>query len=255
MTRPAEVTEVHTRIMRVTLEEDQAREYWKHAEPDCAGAERADEAFNQFWFGPRSMPRVKALLSNFDLRFGCYPHAMEALRVWSPPRTTRLLICHWHLQLADPLYRRFTGEFCVQRREDGRPLTRDVVMRWMGEQDAEDRWSAASRAQFASKLMSSAMSAGLVKGNRDPRPLVLPVVPPGAVGYLLHLLRGVDFTGSLNDNVYLRSVGLDPVGLAIAVRSVPGISVQAASDLVDIHFAHASLLDWVRETQAEELVA
>ena len=103
--------------------------------------------------------------------------------------------------------------------------------------------------------MSAAMSAGLVKGNRDPRPLILPPTPASAVGYLLHLLRGVEFTGSLNDNVYLRSVGLDPVGLAAAVRSVPGISVHATSDLVDIHFAHASLLDWVSETQAEDLVA
>lgn len=255
MTRPAEVTEVHTRIMRVTLEEDQAREYWKHAGSVAAGPERADEAFNRYWFGPRSMPRVKALLTNFDLRFGRYPNAMDALRVWSPPRATRLLICHWHLQLADPLYRRFTGEFCVRRREDGRPLTRDVVMRWVGQQDDEKRWSPASRAQFASKLMSAAMSAGLIKGNRDPRPLVLPAVPPSAVGYVLHLLRGVQFAGNLNDNVYLRSVGLDPVGLAAAMRSVPGISVQATSNLVDVHFAHGSLLDWVRETQAENLVA
>ena len=29
---------------------------------------------------------------------------------------TRQVICHWHAQLSDPIYRRFTGEFLIERR-------------------------------------------------------------------------------------------------------------------------------------------
>lgn len=255
MMRPAEATKLHSRILRVTLEEEQAREYWRRTGDAVDPSARAEAAFNEYWFGPRSMPRVKALLGNFDLRFGTYPHAIEALRVCSPPRATRLLVCHWHLQLADPLYRRFTGEYCVARRDAGRDLTRDIVLRWVCEQDVDERWNATSRAQFASKLLSAAYSAGMVQSNRDPRPVVAPGVPSAALGYLLHLLREIEFAGQINDNPYLASVGLSPSALAAAIRSVPGISIRASSNLVEMQFDHGNLLDWIRDTQREDLLA
>ncbi len=250
MTRPAEVKEFHTRILRVTLEVDNAREYWSRPEARIDSPDRAEAAFHGYWFGSRSMPRIRDLLANFDLRFAAFPSGLAALSVWGDlAHDARVPICHWHLQLADPLYRAFAGELCVDRRESGRPLTRDVVLRWVTALDAEDRWSPASRVQFASKLLSSAHAAGLVSTRRDPRPVVVPRVPDAALGYMLHLLRDIDFRGSLHDNPYFASLGIDVTVLDERLRSIPGIAIRRAADVVDFKFDHATPRDWVTRTQ------
>ena len=121
---------------------------------------------------------------------------------------TRRLICHWHVQLADPLYRAFTGRFLPERHERSKPdVTRDLAVAWVGEQ-VERRWTMSTRIQFGSKLLSSAFAAGLVASNRDPRALQYPRVADEALTYLMYLLREVDFAGTLLDNPYTASVGL-----------------------------------------------
>jgi hypothetical protein len=250
--RPEEATELHSRLLRVTLEEDNAREYWRRPEAQQPTAERIEAAFHGYWFGARSIDRIRDLLNNFDARFAAYPHALAALSAWSDiDRPTRVLVCHWHVQLSDPLYRAFTGELCPSKREGGHTLSRDSVLRWVRSQDPQDRWGAATHAQFASKLLSCAHAAGLVTRIKDPRPLAVPRVTSAALGYLLYMLRGVAFAGSLHDNPYLRSVGIVGGLLDERVRTLPGISMRRAADLVDFSFDHASALAWVRATQTD----
>ena len=256
-TPPSEVRALHTRILKVTLEADNAQEYWRRPPAQRRGAgprppsdPRVEQAFNDYWFGARSMARIRDLLTNFDARFGAYPGALDALAAWpSMDRETRVVICHWHVQLSDPLYRAFTGDYCPPQREGGRALTRDAVLRWVIGQDKEQRWSATTHAQFASKLLSCAKGAGLVGRNQDPRPLTLPRVTTAALGYLLYLLRSVEFTGSLHDNPYLRSVGLVGGSVEDRVRAVPGVSMRRIADLVEFSFEHDTPLAWVRRHQ------
>lgn len=246
-----EVTASHSRILRVTLEAENAREYWRRPEAHPQhGDARIEAAFTEYWFGARSMARIRSLLANFDARFGAFPFALEALGAWSTiDKPTRSVICHWHVQLADPLYRAFTGEHCPSQREAGRDLTRDSVLRWVRGRDTEQRWSTTTQVQFASKLLSCAKGAGLVDRSQDPRRLILPRVPSAAIGYLLHVLREVQFAGSLHDNPYLRSVGLVGGSFEDRLRAVPGVSMRRVADLVEIRFEHDSALQWVRATQ------
>lgn len=240
--RPAEVTKPHTRILKCALEVDDSRAYWNHS--DGTARATAKRAFDDYWFGARSFARVEVLLSNFRLRFDAYSPALSVLHRWtvmSPD--TRRLICHWHLQLADPIYRELTGDFFPARRDDGRAdVTRDLIIRWIGEHSTD--WTMATRIQFASKLLSSAYAAGLVTSRRDPRPLAFPRVPDDALEYLLHLLRGVSFEGRLTDNPYLRSVGLDPRLLADRLRGIDSVQLRRAGDLDDFTWAHPGLASW-----------
>jgi hypothetical protein len=249
---PSEAGQPHSRILRVTLEADNAREYWRRPQAHALTPDRVHAAFTEYWFGARSMDRIRDLLNNFDERYAAYPAALEALAAWPDlDRETRVVICHWHVQLADPLYRMFTGEFCPLEREGGRALTRDAVLRWVRGQDPSGRWSAATHAQFASKLLSCAHAAGLVTRTLDPRPLSTPRVTSAALGYLLYILRGIEFAGSLHDNPYLRSVGVVGSILDDRVRTLPGVSMRRIADLVDLSFEHDSPLAWVRATQTE----
>lgn len=240
--RPHEVTEVHTRLLKCALEVEDARAYWTHA----AGSPRAAApAFDEYWFGARSLPRIEVLLANMRARFDAFPAALDALHRWPHMAPdTRTAICHWHLQLADPLYRLFTGTYLPHRRAGARAeVTRDLVVAWVAQQ-GEGRWTMSTRIQFASKLLSAAYAAGLVATNRDPRPLALPRVPDDALEYLLYLLREITFEGSLLDNPYTGSVGLDGTFLEDRLRGLPGLAFKRQGDLIEFGWRYPSLAAW-----------
>ena len=251
MTQPAEVTSIHTRLLKCALEVEDSRAYWSHR--DGSDRPAADVAFSEYWFGARSMSRVEVLLTNFRARFDAYPQALRVLHAWrhmSPP--TRSAVCHWHLQLADPLYRAFSGEFLVKRRDGPRPeVTRDLVTEWVADQ-GPGRWTMATKIQFASKLLSSAYAAELVRSKRDPRPLGVPQVPDEALEYLLHLLREVTFEGSLMDNPYLASVGLDGSVLTDRLATLPSLRFGSQAGVVHFGWRYDSLEAWAQATVAQE---
>jgi hypothetical protein len=95
---PAEATAVQTRLLKCALEVEDARAYWGNAGPVTA-----QRAFEEYWFGARSLSRIAVLLSNMRARFDAFPAALSVLQGWpSMSPDTRRLVCHWHLQLADP---------------------------------------------------------------------------------------------------------------------------------------------------------
>ena len=253
-TRPAEVTEAHSRLLKCALEVEDCRAYWKHvdlAEGIDSKSPRAQRAFEEYWFGARSLERIKVLIINFRLRFDAYPAALAVLGRWSDmDPVTRRTICHWHLQLADPLYRQFTGDYLVQRRESARSeVTRDLVAGWV-KQHAPERWRTNTRIHFASKLLSAAYSAGLVSSNRDPRPLCFPHVADAALTYLLYLLRGVEFRGTLTQNPYLASVGLQGTLLEERLRTLDTLGFRRQGDLTDFTWRHPDIGSWARQSVA-----
>lgn len=240
---PKEVQQLHTRLLKCALEVDDARDYWRHCDGTFHATAR--RAFEEYWFGARSLDRIEVLLQNLRARFDAFPPALRVLHAWpqmSPD--TRRLICHWHLQLSDPLYRAFTADFLVERRATYRSeLDRERVVRWVSDQ-GPGRWTMSTRLQFASKLMSAAFAAGLLGSSRDPRPLTLPRVTDEALEYFLYLLREVSFEGTLLDNPYFRSVGLESAYLEERLRLLPGLRYQRQGDLVDFAWRDPHLLAW-----------
>ena len=255
-TRPGEVVDIHTRLLRCTLEAEHARAYWQ-LQPSSGNAEQVSkDAFEQSVFGSRSLARVKLLLANFRLRFDTFPDALQVLRGWQQMEpSTRALVCHWHVQLTDPLYRAFTGKFLVERHEAARPeVSRDMVTRWVGDQ-GRGHWTMATRAQFASQLLATAKAAGLVLNVKDPRRLAFPRVADDALTYLLYLLRGVDFAGSLVENPYLSSVGLDRRGAEDRLRSLSALQFRRQGELLDFGWVHRTIGAWACSTVAPAFVA
>ncbi len=241
-----EATEVHTRLLRTHLALEESRAFWAHTD----GPVEATVVFEQAWFGAKSLHRVKVLLADLRARYLRYPAALRVLHGWrGMGPDTRRLLCHWHLQLADPLYRRFSGRFLVALRDEGDVLHRRQVVDWLAAHWS--RWGLATRTQFASKLLSAAHAAGLLRSRRDPRSLALPPVPDEALGYLMQLLRGLDFAGSLTANPYLASVGLEGAALASRLRALPGLAFRQQGGLVDIDWGDADLEAWAQRRREE----
>jgi len=244
---PREVTAVHIRLLKCMLEPEHSRAYWAHADGSAPVA--VQRAFAEYWFGSRSLPRVALILANLRVRFDAFPAALGVLHHWADmPPDTRRLICHWHVQLADPLYRAFSGVYLPSRREGHRAeVTLPLVVTWVRE-CGPPQWQMATRIKFASNLLSTARAAGIVTGNRDPRPVVSPRVDDDALEYLLYLLRGVRFAGTLLENPYLRSVGLGGASLEDRARRLPALCVRRQGDLVDVEWRCRDLQHWAEST-------
>jgi hypothetical protein len=248
--RPAESTEVHTRILRVTLAEPECRAYWQHVDFSVPVDERAPLAFEQRWFGARTMARARTLIATLSQRFDATPEALAALRSWrSIPRDARVLVCHWHLQFSDPVYRAFTGTYLAQRRADGRPtVDRDQVERWVHATWGE-RWAVATRLKFAGNLLTAAGEADLVVGRTNPRTIVTPRVSDDALAYLLHLLREVRVEGTFLDNPYLASVGLNAAVLPARLASLRGVHFRQLGDVIDVEWGAPNLRAWAERVE------
>lgn len=241
---PSETPETHTRLLKCTLAIDESRAYWAKVDP-ANKRTRAIDAFEGYWFGGKTMAWVEVLLINMRARFDAFPAALEVLHRWpNMPPETRSAICHWHLQLTDPMYRAFSGEYLVERRDALRPeVRRDAIIQWVSDQ-GPGRWTMATKKQLASKLLSCALSAGLVSGRRDPRHLLYPRVSDDSLEYILHLLRGVRFEGTLLDNPYLRSVGMQGAFLEDRLRALPSLQYRRVGDVVEFGFRYRDLTAW-----------
>lgn len=244
----AEVTELHTRLLRLGLAAEESRAYWREADPQQPQAERVERAFSERWFGSRSMTRVRYLVQNLDFRFLGWPQALEALKLWGPEDpATRALICHWHVQWSDPLYREFTGAWLPMRRAHPEP-TADVdgIVRWLSAK-FDGRWAPATTRRMATGLLSAATEAGLCAPGAGPRAVLRPAVPDEALAYLLHLLRRASFQGTLLENPYLLSVGLDAAALEARLsRGLPGLAYRRRGDVREFDWGAEDLPGWVK---------
>lgn len=246
-----EATEVHSRLLRCSLCVDESRAYWANVDPERP-RESALGAFEQSWFGTKSESWTTELLSNMRVRFDAFPEALRVLAAWRSMRfETRRLICHLHVQLTDPLYRSFTGSFLPERRESIRSsVHRQAVIDWVAAHGSE-RWALKTQIQFATRLLSCSLAAGLLGGNRDPREAIRPRVPDELLSYLLYLLRSTSFEGSLIANSYLSSLGI--VGGIVDDRfhALSSIDFRRVGSTFEIGWRYPDLATWARAELGE----
>ncbi|MBA3538434.1 MAG: DUF1819 domain-containing protein [Deltaproteobacteria bacterium] len=179
------------------------------------------------------------------VRFDAFPAALRVLTTWrTMPPETRRLICHFHVQLTDPLYRAFTGEFLPSRREALRPeVHRQTVIAWTAEH-GPSRWALKTQLHFATRLLSCAGAAGLLRGTRDPREVVAPRVPDAALAYILYALRALRFDGSFVKNPYLASLGLIGGHLADRLRALDSVEFRQVGDVHELDWHYPDLETW-----------
>lgn len=232
-------------MLKLALAARESSAYWAHVDPSIAHKQRVARAFEERWFGAKSEARVRDLLSNFAVRYDAFPSALSVLRRWtSMPAATRLFVSHWHLQLADPVYRAFSGQWLFERRIMGAaPFDRAVVARWLRAEHSA-RWAESTCVQIASKLIGAASEARLCTPRKDPRKPLVQSIPDDALAYLLYLLREISFDGTLTNNPYLRSVGIPDNALADRLRAHPDVSLTQISDVFEFEWAYPSLERW-----------
>lgn len=241
-----EVTETHTRILRLALGVEESRAYWSHVDPRVPLAERAAIAETQGWFPGKSRARVRYLVAACAERYDAFPDGLEALRRWRTiDEASTRVAAHVHLMLSDPLYRAFAAELVVMHRTRRAGLPRDVATRWV-EEHAPGRWAGVTARQAAQKLLAAAHEAGLL-GAKEPRETLPMAVPDLAVTYVLQLLRGIRFVGEPLDNPYLRSLGLTPETLSARLSILGPLGVRLRSD-GELTFADPDVVAWSRHT-------
>ena len=172
---------------------------------------QAEAAFEAGWFGHRSLTRMRELLTNLRARYEAFPGGTAGAAPLAGhgrrhPEADLPLASAAQRPALPPVQRGLPARSPASGAAHASASSRWCT--WLGDAGG-GRWSGSTRLQLASKLLSTAHSAGLIQGKRDPRPIVFPLVPDDALTYLLHLLREVDFEGTVLENPYLRSVGLE----------------------------------------------
>lgn len=241
----SEAVHYHNRIQKLALGIEESRAYWRHMLPGEAPAPQSERAFEERWFGAKTLARIRVLMADLRARYAAFPMALEVLKGWPEMEPeTRRLVCHWHLQLADPLYRRFSGDWLVDRRLlAGGTIGFQPVLRWVLDTNPKD-WSPATCRQVAGKLLSAASEAGLVTPPPDPRRIPVPRISEKALGYILHLLRELRFDGTLFENPYLGSVGASGVLLEQRLSAGSWGRVHRMGGLTQIEWKYPSLRAW-----------
>ena len=92
------------------------------------------------------------------------------------------------------------------------------------------------------------MSTLTLSDYRNPRSLLLPKVTDFALGYLLHVLRGTRFEGTITENPYLASVGLTEGFLDQRLRALPGITFLRMARLTELEWERSNLTAWAEAT-------
>ena len=254
----AEIEPFHSRLLRVSLALEESRAYWEQREEslrtaklpmaNSAKAKLAEQAFESRWFGNKSLERVRRLLADFSYRYDSYPATLSVLTRWQPSDPiTRQNICHWHLQLADPMYRDFSGHFLEQRRLDSAANTtsidRDIVARWVS-QNLPTEWATTTVLRMATALITCATAAGLCEHSSGARVLTYPKVTDAALAYWLYFLKDLRFTGTLLANPYFSSVGLSEGFLEPRLRQLSGLTFSRMGDLHEFNWQYANLERW-----------
>ncbi|MEL6352963.1 MAG: BrxA family protein [Cyanobacteria bacterium J06627_28] len=249
-----EVDKFHTRLLRVSLALEESREYWEQMTLTTPKEGRAKLAFENRWFGSKSMARVQRLLAEFGHRYDAYPEAIAALIHWQPnDLTTRQNICHWHLQLSDPMYRAFSSTFLEERRsQKAAKIDRDIVARWVT-QNITAEWASATVLRMATALITCATAAGLCERAGSYRTLTYPKVTDAALTYWVYFLRGLQYQGTLLKNSYFMSVGLSDRFLEQRLRQLDALTFSRMGDLHEFDWRYADLQSWAASLPTSEL--
>ncbi len=248
-----EEAKIHTRMLRIGLAVEDSRAYWQRAGTLDDENDRIHTAFEERWFGSRTMARVRYLVNNFKYRFDAFPDSLPVLHRWNPSDIAdRTVICHWHVQLTDPLYREFTSTLFNLRWHRPEPtIDRSSALRWV-EEKTDGRWSSSTSQRMATGLLACAADANLCEETKRVRTLSYPRVSDLALSYLLYLLKDVEYEGSLKSNPYALSVGLDGELWEQRVRNLPSVHYRRMADVHDLEWKFESLSHWGKETFSDD---
>lgn len=201
----------HTGLLRMGLEVKASELFWSRATDEESPRSRRERARAENWFPDLSEARLRYMLSELERRFP--PNARHALKVWGPGRQAAL-VCHWHLQWSDPLYRDFTSNYLVTAwampRSD---VGSSDVEAWLFARGTHLDWSASTRRRLASGLLGAATEAGFLSGSGRRRELRTVSVERTSLAYLRAFLAEQD-DAHAGEEIYLSGT----VGSSAEVR-------------------------------------
>lgn len=199
-----EQTAPHTGLLRLGLAVEQSVAFWAQAGTEADLDALVERAHQEKWFPNSSESRNRYLVQQLARRFSPQTRSLLAAQAeLSPP-----LVCHWHLQLTDPIYRLFTGSYLMSCwSSPTQSVGLEGSVKWVSNQALTIGWRVNTIRRMASGLLSSATEAGLCrKSGRKERELWLPAMTSSETEYLNNLLESV--AALENRSLYLLPVGL-----------------------------------------------
>jgi len=201
-----EIKAPHTGLLRLGLALEQSVVFWQKAGEDKPVADLQDQAWDEGWFSEVSRTRARYLVTQLEKRF---PFEVRNLLHFKakPGEQQNRLVCHWSLQLTDPVYRDYTCHYLLNRWASPETIaTLDGSQEWVRSLPLAAEWSTNTVRRMASGLLSAATEAGLCSpSGKSERTLRLPPVTEEDRDYLGKLLKLAGAEEHLS--TYLTAVG------------------------------------------------
>lgn len=184
------------------LEVGLSQTFWSRAEAGEGAKDRWLRAREQAWYPALSEARLRYVMSELERRFPT--RALTALDKWRPNQGQAPLVCHWHLQWSDPLYRDFSSGFLVGAwaKLDARVCVSDVDQ-WLAQRGSHPDWLPSTRRRLASGLLSAACEAGFLKGSGRDKELRTVMADAECISYLGEWLAAPEAGESPGQEIFL----------------------------------------------------
>lgn len=196
-------TSEHTGLLRMGLEVGPSMVYWQRAKENEDGLAHRQRATEEGWFPELSPARLRYLMGELEKRFPA--GTLRALKEWRPEAERQApLVCHWHLQWSDPLYRDFTSGYLVGAwagPEAG--VSVPAVDSWLSQRGTHADWSPSTRRRLASGLLAAASDAGFLKGTGRDKELRTVTVDAASMAYLQSLLSSSEAENPPGEEIFL----------------------------------------------------
>lgn len=177
--------------------------FWQRSQPEETPQERRLRALSEKWYPALSEARVRYLLGQFEKRFP--PAALSLLKPWGNHLEQQApLICHWHLQWSDPLYRDFTSSYLVETwaKAEAQVSVTSVDL-WLVQRGGHTTWSESTRRRLASGLLTATKEAGFLLGQGREKTLRPVTVSDECLAYLRRLLALNESPSPLGEELFL----------------------------------------------------
>jgi hypothetical protein len=203
------VTKEHMTMLRIGARIEESRSYIRNYQAGYTVKELKLKAWDEQWFGfiPESI--FVRLIPAFHSRFGNYPEMVNVIQNGITKGLESYdfkMICNFHIQISDPYYRWFSGDYIPNRLDNGLQEITSTTTAVDFNTKFKKNIKANTLKHFAVNLLNSANDTGLLKGTKL-RVTQTPTVTVFFLGYLIYTLGSFDFPmADLINSPFIKSI-------------------------------------------------
>ena len=239
----AERHKYNTDLIKSNLLFDESFIFWKRQ------ADLSTKDFKRItredWFQYSNKAKYRYIINFLQRRYGNFPNAWLALKLWSSSMTEDDIrhVAHFHLCLVDPLYRKVAGNLIFKTSQNGSTYIDKNKVNLYAEVLREGHWNSNTTKRIVGNIIKTMSQVRLLEQNQTTKKLwnIKSLNPSSiAIEYICYVLREIEYKDNIFDNIYWKSFGFNRM-VIISQISDTNLSILSANQL---QYSYDSIQSW-----------